>query len=231
MEIKTFLEEVKTSLDKSSQIDVSGQPAKKIWRPDAFEMQPSERKPKGMMAFVRSKSQRPIHPISDSEGDSDSEYEDDTNFMISKLTSPVNDLTKVRVSTQKFDCKGIPIDDDSESGEEEELIETSPPEILHIPTALFAENEVATLSVSQLSILSPHPKTRAEVQKRKYVIPDPAIPWDDAMKVQENVQLQVEDASGEEYRSRVTESGAPISIEGHLTYSSWVQEKTPDERK
>ena len=262
MEIKTLLEEVKMSLDKSSQIDVSGQPAKKTWRPNAFEMQNSERKPKGMIAFVRSKSQGPIRPISDSEGDSDSEYEDNTNFMISKLTSPVNDLTKVRVSTQKFDCKGIPIDDDSESGEEEELIETSPPEILHtpttlsaendtdsesgeeeelietsppeilhIPTALSAENEVATLSVSQLSILSPHPKTRAEVQKRKYVIPDPAIPWDDAMKVQENVQLQVEDASGEEYRSRVTESGAPISIEGHLTYSSWVQEQTPDERK
>jgi hypothetical protein len=144
-------------------------------------------------------------------------------------------LTKVRVSTQKIDCKGIPIDDDnkntdSESGEEEELIEISPPEILHIPTSSSAENKVDTLSVSPLSILSPHPKTRAEVQKRKCVIPDPAIPWDN-MKVQENVQLQVEEASGEEYCSRVAESGAPISIEGHLTYASWVLEQTPDERK
>jgi hypothetical protein len=142
--------------------------------------------------------------------------------MISKSTSPFYDLTKVRVSTQKFDCKGIPIDDTSESGEEEELIETSPPEILHIPTTLSAENdtdsesgeeeelikispqeilyipttlsaenlnEVATLSVSQLSILSqaPHPRTHAEIQKKKYVIPDPAILWEDDMKVQENV--------------------------------------------
>ncbi len=140
MEIKTILEAVKKSLDKSTQIVVSGQPAKKIWRPNAFEMQNSERKPKGMIALVRSKSQRPIRPISNSEGDSDSEYEDDTSFMISELTSPVNDLTKVRVSTQKFECKGISIDDDSESGEAEELIETSPPEILHIPTTLSAEN-------------------------------------------------------------------------------------------
>ncbi len=125
---------------------------------------------------------------------------------------------------QKFDSKVIPIDDDSEntdseSGEEEELIEISPPEILHIPTTLSAENEVDTLSVSPLSILSPHPKTRAEVQKRKFVIQDPAIPWDD-MKVQENVQLQVEEASGDECCSRVAESGAPISIEGHMTNAS-----------
>ncbi len=51
------------------------------------------------------------------------------------------------------------------------------------------------------------------------------------MEVQENVQLQVEKASGEEYHNWVAELGAPISIEGHLTYASWVQEQTPDERK
>ncbi len=35
-EVKTLLEEVKTSVDKLTQIDVSGQPAKKIWRPNAL---------------------------------------------------------------------------------------------------------------------------------------------------------------------------------------------------
>jgi hypothetical protein len=63
------------------------------------------------------------------------------------------------------------------------------------------------------------------------VIPDPAIPWDGDMKVRDNVQLQVDEASGEEYSSRVTESGTPISKEGHQTYASWVREQTTDERK
>jgi hypothetical protein len=106
-----------------------------------------------------------MRSISDSKGDSDSEYGDDIRFMISELTSPVHDLTKVWVSTQKFDCKGIPIGD-SENGEEEELIETSPPDILRIFTTLSAEIEVATLTVSPPSIISPHPRTRAEVRKR-----------------------------------------------------------------
>ncbi len=81
--------------------------------------------------------------------------------------SPVYDLTNVRVSTQKFNRKGIPIDDDGESGEENEPIENSLQDKLHITTAQPVENEVVTLSMTPLSILSPQPRTRAEVRKSK----------------------------------------------------------------
>ncbi len=58
---------------------------------------------------------------------------------------------------------------------ENEPIETSPPDKLHITNTQPVENEVVTLSMTPLSIKSPQPRTQTEVRKSKYVIPDPAI--------------------------------------------------------
>ncbi len=84
-----------------------------------------------------------------------------------------------------------------------------------------------------LSIKSPHPRMLAEVQnlESKIVIPEPVIPWDEDLEVQENVSLQVEEASGKEDHSKVTESEVPISKGGSTTCESGVQKQTPEEKK
>ena len=101
MEIKTTLETVKKSSDYhrtqmeklTSRVNVLEQQAEKKFRTNAQETQNSEQKPKGMMAFVSSKPQRPMRPVSDSEGESDSEYGNYTRVIVSKFNPPVYDLT------------------------------------------------------------------------------------------------------------------------------------------
>ena len=63
------------------------------------------------------------------------------------------------------------------------------------------------------------------------MIPDPAIPWDDDVEVQEEVSLQVEAASGEEDSNKVTESAMPISKGCSSIYATRMQEQNPEERK